>query len=96
MRSRYAAYALGDVAYIMRTTHPEGPHYRGNEAQWRQDIVAFCRATQFLALDVLSASGDEVVFRAVLQQGGKDASFTERSTFARYQGGWMYLSGEPG
>ena len=98
MRSRYAAYALGDAAYIQRTTHPGGPHWEPDAAAWARSILVFCRSTDFEALEVRAASEDgergEVTFRAQLVQGGRDASFVERSRFLRVEGRWLYHSGE--
>lgn len=99
MRSRFAAYAKGLVDYVVETTDPEGPQWEPDRAGWRERIAAFCAATRFVGLAILDApppSGDEgfVTFRAVLTQGGRDATFTERSRFLRVDGRWRYHSGE--
>ena len=97
MRSRFCAYALGEVAYVIATTDPQGPQFQPNRARWEAEVEAFCAGTEFRALEVLEASeeGDEgrVTFRATLLQGGADASFAERSRFRRRQGRWLYHSG---
>lgn len=100
MRSRFAAYAKGDADYIMATTHPDSPHRGADPDAWRAGIVHFCETTRFAGLSILSApppEGDqgEVTFHAELVQHGRDASFTERSTFRRVGGRWLYLDGEP-
>ena len=102
MRSRYAAYALGDSAYIMATTHPDGPHFVADTAAWTAQLDAFSAATRFKGLRILECVGGEaddaegwVTFRAELTQGGQDASFTERSRFEKVDGRWAYRSGEP-
>jgi len=97
MRSRFSAYALGLVDYVLATTHPDGPH-DGRYGQ-REQVEAFCRNTDFDGLEILDASeveGDrgEVAFHATLRQGGRDASFGERSVFFRVDGRWLYHSGE--
>jgi SEC-C motif-containing protein len=98
MRSRYAAYALGLVDYVVATTHPGGPQLEADEAAWRASLEAFCRGTRFETLEILEASeaGEEgwVTFRAGLSQGGADASFSERSRFLKVDGRWLYFSGE--
>ncbi|MEZ4316138.1 MAG: YchJ family metal-binding protein [Myxococcota bacterium] len=93
MRSRYAAYALEKVSYIMETSaEPER-----DPDTWRAEIQRFCEHTAFLGLEILEVEpGDEVAyvtFRARLQQVGHDASFTERSRFVRRHR-WLYESGE--
>ena len=103
MRSRYAAYALGRTDYIVATTDPGGPQWQGepggDTAPWEADIRRFCETTRFVGLRILEAPepvGDEgtVSFRAELEQGGRDASFAERSRFTRADGRWRYHSGE--
>ncbi|MEO1272522.1 MAG: YchJ family metal-binding protein, partial [Myxococcota bacterium] len=97
--SRYSAYALGLVGYIVRTTDPHGPMFREDTGAWRRDLRRFCKTTQFQALEVVEAEHPEadvgfVTFRATLLQDGSDASMTERSRFERRGGEWFYLSGE--
>jgi SEC-C motif-containing protein len=94
MRSRYAAYALKNANYIMDTTHPEGPLFKGDPQAWRKDIYAFCRSTEFAGLEILETTGNTVTFHAMLLQKGQDASFTERSEFRKHEGRWKYFSGE--
>ena len=97
MRSRFAAYSLGEVGYIMETTHPDGPHFQADRVRWEEDLRPFLAGTHFRGLKILARSvdGDEgfVTFRATLTQAGQDASFTERSRFLRARGRWLYHSG---
>lgn len=99
MRSRFAAYALGKVGYLIRTTHPHSPHAQPNQKVWRQELHAFCRQTDFLGLQILQAKEPQgefgwVTFRALLMQMGRDVSFTEKSKFERVNGRWLYHSGD--
>lgn len=100
MRSRYTAYATGDVAYIMRTTHPASPHAEPDRETWSRGIRAFSEGTRFVGLEVeLTATSGEtavVQFYARLERDGVDVSFRERSRFERREGQWLYLDGEPG
>lgn len=97
MRSRYSAYALGLVDYILDTTDPQGPHHQPDRAAWAEQVRRFCEGTRFLGLAVLHAEerGDEawVRFFAHLEQEGKDASFEENSHFRRAEGRWLYRAG---
>lgn len=99
MRSRYAAYALGLVDYVLATTHPEGPNWEDDRAEWAAGVAAFSQSTGFDGLEILSGGEGEgeafVTFRAGLSKDGEDASFTERSRFLREDGRWLYHSGEP-
>jgi SEC-C motif-containing protein len=91
MRSRYSAYALHNIDYVMRTTHQA---YRKKGAQWRKDLEQFSKTTQFIGLEILEDLPGEkesfVTFRALLEQGGNDLSFTEKSRFLKEKGAWYY------
>ncbi len=95
MRSRYAAYVLGELDYLVRTTHPDR---RGS------DLKAAYQATydsiQWIGLEVLSLfQGGEtdkmgkVEFQASYVQGGQSSVHHEHSRFKRYAGHWYYLDG---
>ncbi len=100
MRARYTAFASGNVDFLIRTTHPEGPQFQADTAAWKAELVAYCRATAFVGLAVLEHEVDEdtgrahVTFRADLEQDGRSVGFTERSLFVRQDGRWLYHSGE--
>ena len=96
MRSRYAAYALGKVSYIIQTEHKENPRSPKQMVAWRKDLKFFCQNTRFMGLQILGEEQlDEaqatVTFQAILLQAGKDASFTECSMFEKVNGRWFYL-----
>jgi SEC-C motif-containing protein len=98
MRSRYSAYELNLPEYIMDTTHPEHPEYTVDRTRWKGDLETFSKHTSFDRLKILEfTDGEEtatVSFTAYLRQADKDASFTEKSTFAKVDGKWFYKSGE--
>lgn len=98
MRSRYAAYALGKADYLIDTTHPANPQYSENRPVWKERNSQFSRRTNFINLAILDFQDNNetatVTFTAYLTQNGKDASFTEKSTFEKVNGRWLYLSGE--
>ena len=99
MRSRYAAYALGLVDYILRTTDPEGAAWEADEEAWRASVVAFSASATFTGVEILEMSpgpGEDeaqVRFRARLEQDGRDASFSEMSRFRLVEGRWLYRDG---
>ncbi|MCH9611535.1 MAG: hypothetical protein S4CHLAM102_00050 [Chlamydiia bacterium] len=97
MRSRYAAYAMGNSAYIIKTTHPENPQYSENKQEWSASIHQFSSETKFVNLEIIEESEDAmeafITFKATLVQGDRDASFTEKSRFLKVDGRWLYHSG---
>ena len=100
MRARYAAYALGNVRFILQTEQPNPPRTAKEQAAHRLSLKQFCQSTQFLGLQILaesrlSDSQATVTFRATLLQNGQDASFTEKSLFGLRNGRWFYVSAIP-
>lgn len=98
MRSRYTAYATGDVAYLQRTLAPE--HRAGFDAA---DVSAGMNSTRWLGLEILDTKdGGEsddtgiVEFVARFQVKGQARALHERSRFRRdgTDGGWVYIDGE--
>lgn len=93
MRSRYSAYATGNAAYIIQTTHPENPEYTNNRVSWEKDIDRFSQYTEFLGLKILEfVDGREeayVTFEASLSSG----MLTEKSRFLKVEGRWLYADG---
>ena len=98
MRSRYSAYALNHVDYIIRTTHPRHPAVSQNLQVWKEEILKFCMNTDFEKLEIVDSKElpdrATVVFIAHLKQGDEDATFTERSFFAKVDGSWLYVNGD--
>lgn len=98
MRSRYSAYVLNLVDYIVNTTHPQHPDYMGDRQQWREYIHRFHIQTKFERLEVLEFVDGEneatVSFTVHLRQGIEDGTFTEKSLFEKVDGRWLYKSGE--
>jgi SEC-C motif-containing protein len=91
MRSRYAAFAVGDAAYLFRTWHP----------RTRPDDVELDLALTWTGLeitDVVAGGPDddagEVAFVARWHSNDDgDGALRERSRFVRRAGRWLYLDG---
>jgi len=88
MRSRYAAFAMRDAAYLLRTWHP-----RTRPGRLRLDPQQ--RWTGLTILDrsrggLLDQTGT-VEFEAAYRLGGRPGTVRERSQFARHDGLWTYL-----
>ena len=90
MKSRYSAYAVGDSAYIIKTTHPNNSDYTDDIKNWRESIELFCKDTEFLGLEIMEfIDGDDeafVTFKAKLSSG----DMIEKSWFLKVEGRWVY------
>ncbi len=99
MKSRYCAFARGEVDYIIKTTHPDNPAFESDLAKWKRELLEFSKSTQFKGLKILSVDESmnsvraTVTFTVNLIQQGRQADFTEQSKFEKVNGRWLYLDG---
>ncbi len=89
MRSRYAAYARHDAAYLLATWHPE----------FRPSRIEFDPSMKWIGLDILRHEQiDEthavVEFVARFKVGGRAGRMREASRFLRVDGRWLYCDGD--
>ncbi|MEC5214206.1 SEC-C motif-containing protein [Polaromonas sp. CG_9.5] len=89
MRSRYSAFVLGDLPYLLATWH----------ASTRPADLTLEAAAKWLGLDVrshcvLDADHAEVEFVARCREGGRAVRLHERSRFVRELGCWFYVDGD--
>lgn len=89
MRSRYAAFALGIPAYLLRTWHPST----------RPADLDLTGGPRFTRLEVLKAergtmfdTEGTVLFRAHYVEGGRPGVMEEHSRFVREGGRWFYVA----
>ncbi|BBX09706.1 YchJ family protein [Mycolicibacterium aichiense] len=91
MRSRYSAYAVGDLDYVWQTWHP----------RTRPDALPPADGLTWTGLEIVDTAdgqpGDEsgeVEFRARYRQGPRPGVLHERSRFAVRARRWFYLDGD--
>ncbi len=89
MRSRYSAFVLGDVAYLLATWH----------ASSRPASLELEAGAKWLGLDIKAhrVTGDdtaEVEFVARFRVGGRAVRQHELSRFVRDAGRWCYVDGD--
>ena len=96
MRSRYTAYALGEVEHVLRTHDPES----AGEVD-RQGALDWSRQATWRGLEIHDTTGGkaddesgEVEFTARYEMRGKLLLHRERSTFRKIDGAWFYVDGE--
>lgn len=98
MRSRFSAYALTLVDYIIKTSHPQNICFQKDLKTLKKDIKSFCEETLFEDLEILDFTQEKkqafVTFIATLKVTGKDISFSEISHFEKMEGKWFYKGGQ--
>lgn len=100
MRSRFAAFALGNVDHLWRTLHPEHPDRQRDEEIVRRELAEAAASNRYQRLTILDkrlGAVDEesrVLFHAMVFAGRDDVSFVEESVFRHDGTGWRYVSGE--
>ena len=91
MRSRFAAFAVGDVAYLLRSWHPST---RPTDLDLDADVV--WRRLQIV--DTVDGGPDDtegvVEFRASFRGDEGAGVMHERSRFSRVDGRWVYVDGD--
>jgi len=101
MRSRYAAFVRGDAAYLWHTLHADhDDRERSSEEELREGLARQRGKVVYRGLKILEVTPPDadgaatVTFHASIRARGKDASFTECSTFVHDGTGWRYLCGD--
>ncbi|MGY0501265.1 YchJ family protein [Nocardia sp. FBN12] len=90
MRSRYTAYVVGDVDYLLRSWHPST----------RPAELELDRGQRWLFLEIVGTQrggpfddNGTVEFIAHYKVDGVRDAMHELSTFVRVDGAWVYLDG---
>jgi SEC-C motif-containing protein len=97
MRSRYAAFALGLGAYLLKTLSESHPDLALPREALERTLSRAKETQRFTGLRILHSSASEghgeVLFFARVFERGQDRSFAELSDFNREAGKWRYASG---
>ncbi len=99
MRSRFAAFALGEAPYLWRTLAPAHEDRQRPEAEVLRGIRDSISTHRYRALTILDSQDPDasgiarVRFLAKVFQKGRDMSFVETSEFVHDGTGWRYLGG---
>jgi SEC-C motif-containing protein len=95
MRSRFSAYALGKVDYLIATRCAAQRDHEN-----RAELAQYCKTVRCVGLKIAAKQkgGPEdaegvVTFHASLQTNGRRSLHIETSTFAREDGKWVYVDG---
>jgi SEC-C motif domain protein len=90
MRSRYSAYCIANVDYLVATTH------LSTRKQYpKSSILEFASNNHWLQLEIISATENSVEFKAYfLDKCLKPNVHHEKSTFVKENDYWFYIDGE--
>ncbi|CAG4995142.1 hypothetical protein DYBT9275_01560 [Dyadobacter sp. CECT 9275] len=90
MRSRYSAYVMAAVDYLIATTHVSR---RARLVQ--KEIEQWAKTNNWQRLEIIYADTYSVEFKAHFRdRSGKKQIHHEKSAFVFEQGRWYYLDGE--
>lgn len=88
MRSRYCAFAVGDVHWLAESWHPDS----------RPRTIHVVPEDRWLGLTIVATEAGgplddegEVHFVAEVERNGVRRRVEERSAFVRHEGRWVYL-----
>ena len=95
MRSRYTAFTLANVDYLMRSHSA-----KTRPVKERKNIERWAKSVNWLGLSILKTEAGEacneagyVEFKATFIENGKPGQIHENSHFMRENGKWVYVSG---
>jgi len=96
MRSRYSAYAIGLVDYLVSTTHPD--KIKGSLKKDIQQTLHNIIWTKLIILKTSSGSENDkagkVSFEASYLEQGEAYKMMEHSRFKKRAGRWYYFDGK--
>ncbi len=91
MKSRYSAYAVGNVEYIIKTTHKDSPHFEKDKKAWIESIKDFSNS-YFKKLEIIEFINGKkeafVEFKAYID----NYIMHEKSRFVKVDK-WYYVDG---
>ena len=96
MRSRYSAYVIVAVEYLIRSTHPSSRKFYNAE-----DIEQWAKSSRWQKLEIISKSDGEakdkkgtVEFKAYfIDENGQAQIHHEHSNFRKELGKWFFVDG---
>ena len=93
MKSRYTAYVLGKIDYLM-TSH----HSSTRPMEEKEEILAWSQNVDWLGLEIIEAddvinSEGFVTFKAKFKENGENQVIFEKSRFMMENNHWTYIDG---
>jgi SEC-C motif-containing protein len=100
VRSRYAAFALGKVDYLLRTLHEDHPDRSKPQERIEQALKAASSAFKYMGLSIIESEPRDkdgycrVLYLARIFRRGEDVSFLELAEFLHDGVGLRYRNGK--
>jgi SEC-C motif-containing protein len=96
MRSRYAAFVIADIAYILKTYSS-----KTRPVNQTEEILDWAKSVEWQRLEVVNANkgnatddNGHVEFKAFYREDGIDKCLHENSYFEKENNQWVYVSGD--
>ena len=90
MRSRYSAYTIHNVDYLIATTHSS---QRDNYS--KEEILNWAKTNDWQRLEILAVKPTTVTFKAYYLNSKKQSQIHhEHSRFVFENGAWFYVDGD--
>jgi SEC-C motif domain protein len=90
MRSRYSAYCIKNIDYIIASTFPSQRKFYP-----KKSLENWANAVNWIKLEIVSAHDDLVEFKAYFSETTTDIQVHhEKSLFKQENGNWYFYEGE--
>jgi SEC-C motif-containing protein len=90
MQSRYSAYCVQNVDYLLATTHISTRKFHD-----KQEMFVFASENEWVKLEIVNTTETTVEFKAFyIDNKLKSQMHHEISTFKKEEGTWFYVDGE--
>jgi len=97
MRSRYTAFTMSDINYLVKTQLPSAGLRKEKE---RKKLKRWAQSVEWLYLSVMKVidggvddENGKVIFRAFYIQNEEYENIYEESLFEKVEGKWFYIDG---
>ena len=93
MKSRYSAYVLGNIDFLMTSHHPST-----RPVLEKQEILTWTKSVEWQRLEIIEAkeaNSNEgfVIFKAHFRENGESSVIFEKSRFIKENQHWTYIDG---
>ncbi len=88
MRSRYTAFTMANINYLMISWHSTT---RDNSPASKKELMQWSKSVTWLKLEILNTTVNTVEFKAYFYENGTLECIHENSLFIKENNHWVYL-----